>query len=356
MTYLRNTWYAAAWGNEISSDLPLARTLLDEPLVFFRDGAGRPRALADRCPHRFAPLSKGRLVDNEIQCPYHGLRFGADGRCTHNPHGAVAAAARVETYPLLERYGVIWIWMGDPNRADPESLADFGVIADTGNFAIVSGTIMIEANYQLGIDNLLDLSHVQFLHPLLGNSDSSERMRFSSRIEGTTVWSINDMPNEPVTKLWQMMWESSSKAGDRRAHMRWDPPSNLLLDVGYTECGRPAHEGASMWSAHLLTPETDTTTHYFWAAARDSKRDDMDLSEKIRSGIDSAFRNEDGPIIADCQRRMGTSDLMSLKPLLLKSDAAAVNARRVLANLMEQEKHAESGETSGMNKKRAIPT
>ena len=143
MTYLRNTWYAAAWGTEVSSERPIARTLLDEPLVFFRDAAGNPHGLADKCPHRFAPLSKGCLVGSEIQCPYHGLRFGVDGRCSHNPHGPIAAAARVQTYPLLERHGVIWIWMGDSSRADPESLADFRVIADADNFAIVRGTIKI---------------------------------------------------------------------------------------------------------------------------------------------------------------------------------------------------------------------
>lgn len=337
MTYLRNTWYAAAWGREVNANELVARTLLDEPLVLFRVGDGTPAALLDRCPHRFAPLSKGKIIDNSVQCPYHGLRFGVDGRCTYNPHGPIAAAAKVDRYRLLERYGVIWIWMGEAEKADDTLLPDFSIISNTDKYAVVSGSCTIKANYQLGIDNLLDLSHVQFLHPLLGNPDSNDRTRFKTRIDGTTVWSLTDMPNEPLTKLWQMMWRSPSKVGDRRAHMRWDPPSNLLLDVGYTECGRPIAEGPSMPSAHLLTPETDRTTHYFWAAARDSLRDDAELSEKIRSGIDAAFRNEDGPMIAACQERMGTTDLMSLKPLLLKSDAAAVNARRVLAKLIAQE-------------------
>jgi phenylpropionate dioxygenase-like ring-hydroxylating dioxygenase large terminal subunit len=336
-TYLRNTWYAAAWADEVSAERPFARTLLDEPLVFYRDGAGHPVAFVDRCPHRFAPLSKGKLIGEAIQCPYHGLQFGSNGRCTHNPHGSIPPTAKLTGYPLLERYGLIWIWMGDAQSADAEKLPDFSIITDTDKYAVVSGKLTIDANYQLGVDNLLDLSHAQFLHPLLGNPDSSERSRFSTRIEGTTVWALTDMPNEPVTKLFQMMWRSPATVGDRRIHMRWDPPANLLLDVGFTECDRPTSEGPSMPSAHLLTPETERTTHYFWAAARDSLRDDVALSEKIRSGIDGAFRNEDGPMIADCQDRMGTTDLMSLKPLLLKSDAAAVSARRVLAKLIEQE-------------------
>jgi nitrite reductase/ring-hydroxylating ferredoxin subunit len=340
MNYLRNSWYPAAWAGEVSAERPLARTLLDEPLVLFRDADGKTAALHDRCPHRFAPLSRGRLIGQSIQCPYHGLQFGPQGRCTHNPHGPLIAAARVRTYPLLERHGLIWVWMGEAETAKETALADFSIITDTARYAVVTGTLLVPANYQLVIDNLLDLSHAQFLHPLLGNPDSSDRVRFSSRIDGTTVWSLSDMPGEPVSKLFAMMWPGGPKVGDKRAHMRWDPPANLLLDVGYAPCGGAISDGPSMPSVHLLAPETATTTHYFWAAARDSVRDNVQISEAIRGGIDAAFRNEDAPIIAACQQRMGTTDLMSLKPLLLKVDAAAVSARRVLAELIEQEQSA----------------
>jgi vanillate O-demethylase monooxygenase subunit len=337
MSYLRNTWYAAAWISEVSADQPLARTLLDEPLVFFRGADSQPAALADRCPHRFAPLSMGKIVKHEIQCAYHGLRFGAHGGCTHNPHGPLIAAAKVATYPLIERHGLVWIWMGDARCATAESVPDYSIFTDTDKYAVVNGTLTVPGHYQLVIDNLLDLSHAQFLHPLLGNPDSSERTRFGARTDGNTVWSLSDMPGEPVSKLFEMMWPSGPKVGDKRANMRWDPPSNLLLDVGYAPCGRPQSEGPSMPSAHILTPENAHSTHYFWAAARDSVRNDAALSEKIRVGIDTTFRTEDGPVIAACQQRMGTTDLMSLKPLLLKSDAAAVSARRVLEQLIAQE-------------------
>ena len=340
MNYLRNTWYAAAWANELLGDKLLARTLLDEPLAFFRDSAGKAVALGDRCPHRFAPLSRGKIIDDTVQCPYHGLRFGTDGRCIHNPHGPVPAVARVKSYPLLERYGLIWIWMGDAHKADAAALADFSVIADTENYAVVSGTLAIPANYELVTDNLLDLSHAQFLHPLLGNPDSSDRVRLKTRVEGTTVWSLSDSPAEPVSQLFAMMWPSKPKVGDKRAHMRWDPPSNLLLDVGYAECGKEIGTGPSMPSAHILTPETERSTHYFWATARDSLRDDAELGEKIRIGIGRAFQTEDAPIIAACQERMGTTDLMSLQPLLLNTDAAAVHARRILGKLIEEERRA----------------
>src|SRR4051794_6661097 len=114
MNYLRNVWYAAAWSEEIGRT-PLGRKLLDRPITLFRATSGTSVALADRCPHRFAPLSKGKLVEDAIQCPYHGLRFDTDGRCVYNYHGPVPKAASVHRYPMMERYGVAWIWMGEPD-------------------------------------------------------------------------------------------------------------------------------------------------------------------------------------------------------------------------------------------------
>ena len=338
MTYLKDAWYAAAWDHEVTSEgKPLARTILDQPVVFYRDAAANPIALADRCPHRFAPLSRGKVVDGLIECGYHGLRFGSAGVCVHNPHGPIPKAARVASFPLLERFGLVWIWMGEPAGADAGKLPDFSVIAGDDQHAVVRGYLHVRANYELVTDNLLDLSHAAYLHPFLGNPDSSERNRFEMKQTGNTVWAYNTMPGEPLTKLFKMMWTSPSEVGDRRAHMRWDPPANLLLDVGFTECGRPESEGPAMPSAHLLTPETERTTHYFWAAARNRGLDNAELGEKIRAGMDSAFRLEDEPMIVECQDRMGQVDLMSLQPVMLPTDVAAVRARRVLAGLIGAE-------------------
>ncbi|MES2258087.1 MAG: aromatic ring-hydroxylating dioxygenase subunit alpha [Pseudomonadota bacterium] len=339
MTYLRNAWYAAAFDNEVG-EKPLARTLLDQPLVFYRAPDGQPVALADRCPHRFAPLSMGKLVDGVLQCAYHGLRFGANGMCVHNPHGPVPKAAQVPAFPLLERHGLVWIWMGDAAKADPALLPDFSAIADHETRAPVRDYLKVGCNYQLVVDNLLDLSHVAYLHTLIGNADSSDRNTFEMKVEGNTVYAYNSMPAEPITPLWRLMWDKPSNVGDRRAHMRWDAPSLLSLDIGVTECGRPESEGPSAAVAHILTPETGNSTHYFWVWACDTKLDDVELSEKIRKGIDSVFRLEDDPMVTACESRMGGAELMDLKPVMLTTDASAIRARRVLAALIEKEKAA----------------
>src|SRR5947207_11438674 len=107
--YLRNAWYVAAWSGELAPGRLVARTLLDEPVVLFRDDAGDPCALLDRCPHRFAPLSLGKLMDGgaRLACPYHGLQFDREGVCRHNPHGAGAGSISVRAFLVVERYGVI---------------------------------------------------------------------------------------------------------------------------------------------------------------------------------------------------------------------------------------------------------
>jgi len=337
MKFLRNAWYAAAWANELS-DTFLARTLLNEPVMLFREENGRAAAMVDRCPHRFAPLSRGKMIDGAVECPYHGLRFGADGSCVHNPHGPVPRSARVKTFPLVERYEVIWIWMGDPDLANPASIPDFSAVSDPDNFAIIRDYLHIGVNYQLAVDNLLDLSHVEFLHPMVGNASSSDRATFQHKTEGNTVWALTDWHDEPLTKLWKILWDTSLEVGDRNSYMRWDPPSNMLLDVGFTGSGRPRSEGATQFSAHLLTPETERSTHYFWSVARNVSLNKPELDEKIRASINHAFSQEDEPMIAACQDRMGgTLDLMSLKPVMLKTDGAAGTARKILDQMIRDE-------------------
>ena len=198
MAFLRNAWYVAGWSDELSAGRLLSRTLLDEPVVLFRDERGQARALFDRCPHRFAHLSMGQLCDGgaSLQCAYHGLRFDGAGRCVLNPHtgGVIPKAAVVRHYPVIERYSALWIWMGDSSRADEHGIPELSFL-DPDHWAVGTGSMEVEAPYELEIDNILDLSHIEFLHPLF-SSEAVRRGKVECTQDGETVWSRRTMLND----------------------------------------------------------------------------------------------------------------------------------------------------------------
>lgn len=340
--YLRNIWYAAAYAHEVCR-LPLARTLLDEPLVMYRTEGGDPVILADRCPHRFAPLSRGRLLGDHIECGYHGLRFDRAGACVGSPHGPVPKAAQVRHYPAIERYGFVWLWAGDPALADAALLPDFSFLSRPDRFAVVEGYLQVKANYQLVVDNLLDLSHAPFLHPGFAINGVTPQQqlaatttKLSRETDRVVAFRLRSglPPNQPSRDIFGF----GPEPVDSRSHMTWFPPSLLYFDLGSHLPGTSPEEGLCLPAAHCITPQTEFTCHYFFAQARNMLRDDPAVGDRLLAMLDTAFQSQDEPMIEEVQRRMGdTSDLDSLSPILLPSDGAPVAARRLLERLMAAE-------------------
>jgi phenylpropionate dioxygenase-like ring-hydroxylating dioxygenase large terminal subunit len=353
--YLKNTWYAAAQADELASG-PLARTLLEQPIVLFRTASGMVTALQDRCPHRFAPLSRGKVRGEELECGYHGLRFNGAGACSHNPHGPVPPRAKVRPYPVLERYGYIWFWPGEPSRAEASLLPEFAFLSDPDHFTITPGYLHVKANYELIVDNLLDLSHALFVHPhfaIPGMTVEQQLKAVTSRTEtqgnSVTAWRarLGVPPNGPTREIFGF----GPELVDSRSHMTWHPPALLNFDVGSCLSGTPPESGLCIPQAHLITPETALTSHYFFAASRNLKRDDPEAGRKLFSMLDMAFRQQDEPMIEAIQQSMGpTSDFDSLNPILLRTDGAPVTARRTLQRLIaaEQQSAARDGAEVGV--------
>lgn len=339
MSYLKNTWYVVATSAEFTRQ-PFRRTILDVDVVLYRTQAGKPVVLTDRCPHRFAPLSRGKLIGDELQCIYHGLRFDTGGRCVLNPHGnkAIPQTAHIKDFPVFEKYGYVWIWPGDPTLADPDLIYDFDFLDDTERFTTVRGYLTIEANYQLVSDNLLDLSHVEFLHPMFAREEGVDAHRTEFRHTDNTVSAIRLKPNSSLNDFARLFWDSSSEKGDGRANMHWIPPSLLYFDLGVTEVGADIEDGVCAPAAHLLTPENKYSTHYFWAQGRNRKLTDTALDEKLRKSVHNVFVNEDKPVIEAQQRAMGEEiDIVALRPVLLEPDIPTIRARRVLRQLIDSE-------------------
>lgn len=333
MTFLRNTWYVAAYPRELTRE-PMAREMLGEKVMFFRGEAGEPRALGNLCPHRFASLHTGKLVGDTIECPYHGLRFDVRGACVHNPHGdgQVPPEAKVKAYPLAERHDLIWIWMGEPARADVALIPDFSIMARP-DWVYFDGYIDIAADYQLVTDNLMDLSHIQFLHPFLSSPEWVAKQECKIRQEGDVVHVENRVADIAVFPVFQFVWPDVAPRGEQWMDVRWDPPSQVYIDIRY----RTPEIEICAPNGHFMTPARAGRTHYFYRIGRNVAVDNAELTAKISAKVAHAFAHEDEPVIEDQQRNLGEVDLLEARPVILKADAAAVRARRLLAKLIRNE-------------------
>ena len=333
--YLRNCWYVAGWADQLGES-PQARTFLDEPVALFRDGEGVAHAIAGRCPHRFAPLGHGQVVDGALQCPYHGLRFDGSGACIFNPHeSGVVPRASVPVYPLAERHNLLWIWMGEADRADEALIPDFAWLADP-RWEPVRGTALAEGHYELYSDNILDLAHANFVHPALAaNAWTIGKRRF--RQEGDTVWSEYEPAERLSLGSHGLCPLQRGQKVDFWCGVRWDAPATLFLDFRAGDIGTPVEAMTALPSLHAFTPETADTTHYVWAVARDFALGNEEFSAGLRASLEAAFEHEDMPIIRDVHRLMAGRDFWELNPIVLTGDNGGVRARRVLARLIAEE-------------------
>src|SRR5450631_545616 len=216
--FLKNTWYVTAWSHEVGADTMLARTIAGVPLLLWRDHAGPVAALEDRCCHRAAPLSKGRREGDRIRCMYHGLLFDATGRCIEIPsQDFIPPAARVRAFPIVERFKWIWVWMGDPHKADPTLIPDTHYLDDPG-WRGIPDHMHYAANYLLVTDNLLDFSHLSYV--LIGEGPAQQGAK--TRQRGIHAHRANSGVVSPVRN------SVLTTRCDAAAYAAWDFQGRLL--------------------------------------------------------------------------------------------------------------------------------
>ncbi len=339
MTYLRNSWYMAAWSDSIAPGEVIGRILLDEPVALFRDREGNVGAVQDRCPHRFAPLSAGRVSEEGVLlCGYHGLGFDRAGACAANPHGAVLRGARIGSWPVAERHGMIWIWMGDEQACDPDLIPDFAWFAAAPPSARSHGEILSGGgSYELYVDNIMDLSHTDYLHAnTLGGGGVVFNKPKVTKTEGwiEVVWESRDAPPPPIYR------RRNPEIPDRvdlTLRVRWYAASVMRLDSEVRYDGRRGDDCFRGIAAHIFTPETPDSTHYFFAITRNYAVDDDQLNRSIAEQRTRIFRTEDKPMIEKVHAAMEGREFWELKPLLLRIDEGGVQVRRRLQELIEKE-------------------
>jgi phenylpropionate dioxygenase-like ring-hydroxylating dioxygenase large terminal subunit len=344
-TYLRNAWYVAAWSDDLADGQLLGRTILKQRIVFYRKSNGDVAALQDICPHRFAPLHMGKIIRGDgVRCPYHGLEFDSSGACIRNPHGArnIPARASVRSYPVVEKHKAIWIWMGD-RPADDARVPDFSVLDNVPRMhATKRDRITIRANYELVIDNLLDLSHTSYLHEgTLGNQDTVES-DIGIELEGDDVIVSRYARKATPPGLFAILMPSHPARVDKFTRMRWMPPSNLRLVTGICWPEAAPETGTGYHAIHMLTPETDRTTHYFFTAVRFNvlTADDgvnVQIQDRIATARRFAFEQEDAPVIEAQQQIIDAADIPQ-DPVILAIDVGPVHYKQVLRKLIREER------------------
>ncbi|MEV7134127.1 aromatic ring-hydroxylating dioxygenase subunit alpha [Arthrobacter sp. NPDC093128] len=338
-----NAWYVAAWDHEVTRK-PMARRIANRPLALYRTEDGRAVALADACWHRLAPLSMGKVVGrDEIQCPYHGIRYNSAGRCTSMPaQESINPSATVPSFPVVERYRFVWIWLGDPTKADPELVPDMYQM-DSPDWAGDGETIYAPCNYQLVLDNLMDLTHEEFVHSSSIGQEELSESDFVVTHEGQTVtvsrWMLNiDAPPFWLKNLRDKFPGFEGKV-DRWQIIRFEAPSTIRIDVGVAKAGTGApdgdrSQGVNGYVMNTISPETDKSCHYFWAFMRNYCLDSQLITTQLRNGVHGVFGEDEAMLTAQQEAIDANPDYQFYS---LNIDAGGMWVRRLIERMLEAE-------------------
>ncbi len=347
--FIRNAWYIAAWSDDIRQT-PFARRILDEPIVLFRDSSGAIAALEDRCCHRGTPLALGEVVPAGLQCGYHGLVFDRGGKCVLVPGGhTIPPDARVRSYPVVEKDAFVWIWMGDPSRADRSLILDYPYHNDRKNWPHKHTTYPIKCNYMLLIDNLMDLSHLGFIHKeTIGGMSPALHVEAKMRTVKTPAgvrfdrWMLDSEPPPTYVKA-----AGFKGRVDRWQEFEFVAPGTVLQWSGAVDAGRGVFKdfkyggsrdgGFSLRLFHGATPETENRCFYFWSTANGYRQNDPIATAELFDEIARAF-NQDKTVVEAQQARL---DENPGAPLIdIHGDGARIHARRAVERLLAQENSA----------------
>lgn len=342
--YLKNTWYVAAMAQEID-DKPLGRTICDERIVFYRGPDNVVAALEDFCPHRGAPLSLGRVIEGKLVCGYHGLEMGCQGKTVSMPGQNVARFPSIRSYPVVERYGFIWVWPGDAGRADPATVPHQEWF-DNPAWAYGGGLYHIGCNYQLMVDNLMDLTHETYVHASSIGQKEIDETPCQTTVSGTEVVTSRFMNGIQAPPFWRAALRGNHLSDDgpvdRWQICRFNPPSNVMIEVGVAHAGHGGYDAPDDRKVYsvvidFITPENENSIWYFWGMARKFNPSDRALTATIREGQGKIF-GEDLEMLELQQKNLNKYPDRRL--MTLNIDAGGAHARKVIDKLLREEQQS----------------
>jgi vanillate O-demethylase monooxygenase subunit len=326
-----NGWYIGAWSDEVSRTL-MQRWICGRPVCFYRLSDGSVNAIEDRCPHRRYPLSLGRLDGDVIECNYHGYRIDGSGVCVGVAEQPDTPKTSVHRFPLVERHGIVWIWPGDPEKADPADIPDVPWLTDD-NWTHVRGVVPLKARQVLLVENLLDLTHETFLHPSSIGNAAVASTPIDVTSEGNKVSFIRHMIGIEAPPFYRSSMGVTTDI-DRWQDGDFYAPGVFALNIRIAPTGTEEPEGFHMKVVYGMTPATETETHDFFALARDYKIDDAELSDfQLKQQL--AVMKEDVDAL-EIQEVMVASD-PGMVESSIRSDVAGIRGRRLLEKLAKAE-------------------
>ncbi|MFI8378331.1 Rieske 2Fe-2S domain-containing protein [Leeuwenhoekiella sp. NPDC079379] len=336
-----NAWYAVAWDVELKHAL-LPRTICNKALVLYRKLDGTAVALEDACWHRLLPLSKGNLRGDTVVCGYHGLEYNNEGQCTYMPsQETINPSACVRSYPIVEKYRFVWVWMGDPALADTRKIPDMHWNSDP-EWAGDGKMIEVKCNYRLVVDNLMDLTHETFVHSeSIGDRNVAEApfdVHYDDKTATVTRWMRGIKP----PPFWHRQLNKKLKFDglvDRWQIIKFEAPCTVNIDVGVaiTNTGAPQgdrSQGVNGYVLNTITPSTNQTCYYFWAFSRNYNLKDQSNTTELKDGVTSIFAQDE--IILEAQQKAINAN-PTREFYNLNIDAGAMWARRITDKLVELE-------------------
>jgi len=349
--YLRNAWYVAATQDELATKPLFARTILDEPVLLFRDATtGKLAALEDRCCHRGAPLSIGELSERGVTCGYHGLIFDAAGICIDMPgsNGRIPPSARVRSYPVVEKAGFAWIWMGEAKRADERLIPSIphSTEADDRKPRRAHGVMHVRASYVLFLENLMDLTHLPHVHKtsIGGNATDHVGASMETRDTPTGVHFSRLMLDAAPPPGYARRYGFTGRI-DRWEEFDYVAPSSVLQFTGAVNAGdyeRGVRSGYHhLRGIHSFAPETERTCFYFYSFIDGFQGP----SAQTNSAMDvAAIFREDAKVIEQQQLRLEGYDMERLTAI--PSDVARIHMGRFLERKIAEEQAIRPGDAS----------
>ncbi|MFT3663687.1 Rieske 2Fe-2S domain-containing protein [Piscinibacter sp.] len=332
---IEDCWYIAGWAEDFSRELK-ERTLLGHSLVFYRDTKGTPVALRNRCPHRSYPLVHGKLEGDVLRCGYHGLAFRADGSCADIPmQTSIPPTACTRSYPLVEQGPLVWIWTGDPAAANTSRVPDTGWLTDS-SWDFARGYLHLNANYAYLHENLLDLSHFTYLHPSTLGTPEYAKAPFEMQAEGDTVRITRFVAECEVPPMYRPTGIEGKMS--RRTYSEFSSPALHRAEVELRDLQAPASRRAEFHGriTHFVTPETRTSTHYWFTFARDFALRDPAVTAMFESNARTAFA-EDKFALEEAARMHRLEPEATRLEIHVKSDAAGGAARRLLKQMADKQ-------------------